>query len=111
MKKLISFIVGLTVLAITAYAVDVKLGWDLNPPTDMVTKYIVYQATSTNGAFTPVVTVVGTNVGTVKGLAPGFYRFVVIAQNAIGNAPPSNEVSIPTNSPAAAKNVILLEVK
>jgi hypothetical protein len=52
-----------------------------------------------------------TNVGVVKNLTPGFYRFIVIPQNSIGNAPPSNEVVVPTNSPTASKNVILIEVK
>ena len=112
MKKLFTTIGIITALAVTVFATDIKLQWDLNPPAEMVSKYVIYQATSTNGAFTPVVTIPGTtNVGSVKGLTSGFYRFIVIAQNSIGNSPPSNEVSIPTNSPAAAKNVILLEVK
>ncbi len=111
MKKLIGLI-GALVLATTVCAVDVKLGWDLNPPHEMVDKYVIYQAKGTNISFVPVVTVPGTtNVGVVKGLSLGTYRFIVIAKNGIGMAPPSNEISIPTNSPTPTKNVILLEIK
>jgi hypothetical protein len=111
MKKTIGLIIGM-LTAVAVYAVDVKLGWEANPPQEMVEKYVIYQARGTNVSFVPVVTVLGTtNVGVVKNLTPGTYRFVVVAQNGIGNAPPSNEVMVPTNAPTATKNVILLEVK
>lgn len=113
MKKItISIIGSLLVLAASVYAVDVKLGWDFNPPVDGVDKYIIYQSNSTNQTFYPVVTVSGTtNAGWVKNLPSGYHRFVVVAKNQIGNAPFSNEVSIPTNNPTATKNVIVLEIK
>lgn len=111
MKKLIITLGSLLLIA-SVYAIDIKLGWDFNPPEDGVEKYIIYQSNSTNQQFYPVVTVSGkTNVGWVKNLTPGYHRFVIIAQNVIGNAPPSNEVSIPTNSPSATKNVIILDLK
>lgn len=110
MKKTIGLIIGM-LAAVTVYAVDVKLGWDLNPAHEMVDKYVIYQARGTNASFTPVVTVLNTNVGVVKNLTPGTYRFIVVAQNGVGIAPPSNEVMVPTNSPTATQNVILLEVK
>lgn len=111
MKKTIGLIIGM-LTAMAVYAVDVKLGWEANSPQEMVEKYVIYQAKGTNVSFIPVVTVPGTtNVGVVRNLAPGMYRFVIVAQNGVGNAPPSNEVSVPTNVPSATKNVILLEVK
>lgn len=111
MKKTIGLILGM-LTAITIYAVDVKIGWEINPPQEMVERYVIYQAKGTNVSFVPVVTVPGTtNVGFVKNLVPGVYKFVIVAQNGVGNAPPSNEVIVPTNSPTATKNVILLEVK
>lgn len=109
-KKLGLLIIGM-LTAVAAYAVDVKLGWDLNPVHEMVDKYVIYQAKGTNASFVPVVTVLNTNVGVVKNLVPGTYRFIVVAQNGVGIAPPSNEVMIPTNVPTATQNVILLEVK
>ena len=111
MKKTLGLIIGM-LAAVTVYAVDVKLGWDFNPANEMVDKYVIYQARGTNVSFIPVVTVPGTtNVGLVRNLVPGTYRFIVVAQNGVGNAPPSNEIVVPTNSPTATKNVILLEVK
>jgi hypothetical protein len=112
MKKKLMLILGLFAAAVIVNAVDIKLGWDLNPVVEGVEKYVIYQAKGTNGVFSAVVTVPGTtNVGSVKGLAPGLYRFVVVSQNSVGTAPPSNEVSWPTNTPTATKSVILLEVK
>lgn len=123
MKKTIGLIIGM-LAAVSIYAVDVKIGWELNPPHEMVDKYIIYQlkgaptvttsgtTSGTTVSLTPLVTVSGTtNVGVVKNLAPGVYRFVVVAQNGVGSSPPSNEVVVPTNSPSVTKNVILLEVK
>lgn len=112
MKKLITIISAMLIIAATTYAVDVKLGWDFNPPVEGIDIYIIYQSNTSNQTFYPVVTVSGmTNAGWVKNLRPGYHRFVVVAQNVIGKAPPSNEVRIPTNSPTATKNVIVLEVK
>lgn len=110
MKKTIGLIIGM-LAAVTVYAVDVKLGWDLNPVHEMVDKYVIYQAKGTNASFVPTVTVMNTNVGVVKNLTPGTYRFIIVAQNGVGVAPPSNEVLVPTNAPTATRNVILLEVK
>lgn len=110
MKKTIGLIIGM-LAAVTVYAVDVKLGWDLNPVHEMVDKYVIYQAKGTNASFVPAVTVLNTNVGIVKNLSPGTYRFIIVAQNGVGVAPPSNEVMVPTNAPTATQNVILLEVK
>lgn len=111
MNKTIRLIIGM-LAAVSVCAVDVKIGWESNLPQEMVEKYVIYQAKGTNVSFVPVVTVSGTtNVGVVKNLTPGVYRFIVVAQNGIGNAPPSNEVTVPTNAPTATKNVMLLEVK
>jgi hypothetical protein len=111
MKKTLGLIIGM-LTAVAVYAVDVKIGWESNPVHEMVDKYVIYQARGTNASFVPVVTVPGiTNVGIVRNLVPGTYRFVVVAQNGAGIAPPSNEVVIPTNAPTATRNVILLEVK
>lgn len=111
MKKTLGLIIGL-LAAVTVYAVDVKLGWEFNPAHEMVDKYVIYQARGTNVSFVPVVTVPGTtNVGLIRNLVPGTYRFVVVSQNGKGSAPPSNEVMVPTNLPTATKNVILLEIK
>jgi len=110
MKKTISLLIGM-LTAVTVYAVDVKLGWDFNPAPEMVDKYVIYQAKGTNASFVPVVTVLNTNVGLVRNLVPGTYRFIVVAHNGAGIAPPSNEVMVPTNSPTATQNVILLEIK
>lgn len=111
MKKTIGLIIGM-LTAIVVNAVDVKIEWESNPAKEMVEKYIIYQAKGTNVSFVPIVTVPGTtNIGIVKNLIPGMYRFVVVAQNGVGSAPPSNEIVVPTNAPTATKNVILLEVK
>ena len=39
MKKIIT-ILGSLMVAATIYAVDVKIGWDFNPPEELVEKYL-----------------------------------------------------------------------
>lgn len=96
-------VMAITITVISATSTtDLWFTWKESPPSEMVTSYVIEQAKSPSTNFIPVVTVSGTtNVGIVRGLTAGSYRFRVVAKNAVGSAPPSNEVSYPTNSPAA----------
>jgi hypothetical protein len=107
MKKIIlSAIAGLFAVA-SAVAADVTLAWDPSPTNELVTAYVVYQATGTSTNFTPVLTVVNTNftvaaTATVTNLTPGVYKFYVTAKN-IWNleSVPSNTVQTPAAKPSA----------
>jgi len=113
MKKIITIISLLSLIAASAYAMDVKLGWDYNPPTELVDKYVIEAAKGTNGVFQPIVTSLSsTNAAWIRGLTVGTWKFRVVAVNAAGSAPPSNVATLSaTNSPTATKNVLVLEVK
>jgi len=101
MKKTLFVIATIAFLTTTVLATDLWLTWKPNPSSEMVTSYVIEQAKAPSTNFVPVVTVSGTtNVGVVKGLTAGSYKFRVVAKNAVGSAPPSNEVAFPTNAPS-----------
>lgn len=106
MKKLLFSILAVMFVTFTVLTAesttDLWFTWRVSPANEMVTSYVIEQAKAPSTNFVPVVTVVGTtNVGVVKGLTAGSYKFRVVAKNAVGSAPPSNEISYPTNNPAA----------
>jgi hypothetical protein len=104
MKTFLSIIFFLG-MVISARAVDVTITWDLNPPSDMVERYMVFHARDTN-SFQLLATVTGTlNLYTVRYLVPGKHRFMIVATNSMGTSIPSSEIVIPTNPPTQVKNV------
>jgi hypothetical protein len=115
MKKALA--IGLTLLGLTgivsAQSYDISLTWTANPPTEMVSKYVVFQAIGTNGSFVPVVTANGTNFSKVRVIGPGLYKFKVQAVNGVTNSALSEYVQVPNVGPATppAPQVIAVEVK
>ena len=103
MKKL--FLVGTLFLLLftlvssyAANAVTIQISWQLNSITENVTKYVVHRAVGINGKYNPVSTVNGkVNYVTVGGLAPGTYKFMVLAYNNVGVSPMSNQVLVVIN--------------
>ena len=107
MKK---FIVTLALFAVLVLQAAVSTTYDLwfiwkaNPPSESVLNYVIEKATAPNtNSFIPVVTISSTtNVGVVKGLTPGTYRFRLVAKNGVGSSLPSNILNYPTNAPSTA---------
>lgn len=83
---------------------NLPLTWDLNPTTESVLKYSVYQANGPTGTFVKVLDVT-TNHATIPNLTPGMYRFYVTASNVWGESGPSNIVQTPVNASTAPKNL------
>jgi hypothetical protein len=96
-----------------AQSYDISLRWTPNPPAQMVTKYIVFQAIGTNLNFVPVVTAVGTNFAKVRVNAPGLYQYKIWAVNGVTNSPLSESVQVPKDAPSTPPQpeVISVEVK
>lgn len=105
MKKALS-ILALTVLLVTSVsAVDLWFKWTPNPTNEMVTSYVIQQATGTSTNFVDVVTAPGTtNTWPVRGLGNGSYKFRLVAVNGAGRSVPSSVVSYPTNAPSQPAN-------
>jgi hypothetical protein len=104
MKKLLltlSVLVTLTnAWSATNSTYDLWVTWRASPAYESVTSYVIEQAKLPSTNFVPVVTIPSTtNVGSIKGLTPGTYKFRVIAKNGVGSSLPSNVLDYPTNSP------------
>lgn len=104
MKKLLITLAALTTLtlawAATTNTYDLWFTWKANPAYESVTNYVVEQAKAPSTNFVPVVTIAGTtNVGVVRGLTSGTYKFRLVAKNGVGSSPPSNVLNWPTNAP------------
>lgn len=105
MKRLLFLLLSVMVVTFTIFTAeqtttDLWFTWKASPANEMVTSYVIEQAKLPSTNFVPTVTISGTtNVGVVRGLTAGSYKFRVVAKNAVGSAPPSNEVSYPTNAP------------
>lgn len=76
------------------FAFDVNISWDFNPVEEKVEYYTIYQAKN-NSKYSPVAIVSFTeNNYLIRNLTPGTYRFIIIANNAIGKSNPSQEAII-----------------
>ena len=115
MKKL--FVILLTLVTfggiVNAQSYDISLRWSNNPPIQMVSKYIVHQATGTSTNFIPVVTANGTNFAKVRVNSPNTYKFKIQAVNGVTNSPLSSFVQVPQVPPTtpAEPEVLSIEVK
>jgi hypothetical protein len=102
MKKILTMtltILGFVVI-VNAQSYDLSLRWTANPPAQMVTKYIVFQATGKNTNFIPVVTAVGTNFAKVRVNSPGLYQYKIWAVNGVTNSAMSEAVQVPKDAPS-----------
>jgi len=116
MKRLLTF--TLTFLGMVgilkAELFDISLRWTPNPPVQMVTKYVVYQAVgSATNNFVPVVTAFGTNAVKVRVTSAGLYFYKISAFNGVTNSPLSEAVQVPKDAPSTPPQpeVISVEVK
>lgn len=105
MKKLFATILILAALtfawAATPSTYELWFTWKASPAYESVTNYVIEQVKLPNTNFVPVVTISGTtNVGVVRGLTAGTYKFRVVAKNGVGSSPPSDVLNYPTNSPS-----------
>lgn len=101
MKKLLTVLAILTALTLSVLATDLTFSWKANHTNEMVTSYVIESskvAPYTN--FIPVVTIAGTNVGTIRGVT-AYAKYRVVAKNGVGSSPPSNTADYPTNAPTA----------
>jgi hypothetical protein len=102
----------LLALAAHAHALSANLTWNPNPPEDEVTRYEVRYGTAP-GTYTQTVSTTTTGAKATN-LLPGVtYYFVVVAFNAVGESPPSDEVSKampPLPSKPAGVRVVEIEV-
>lgn len=104
MKKFIATTLALAAItfawAATTNTYDLWFTWKANPAYESVTSYVIEQAKAPSTNFVPVITIAGTtNVGVIRGLTSGTYKFRVFAKNGVGNGLPSNVLDWPTNSP------------
>lgn len=101
MKKLIFTSLLALFVAFSASALDLVFKWSANPSNEMVTSYVIQQATGTNVNFNDIVTAPGTtNTWAVKNVNNGLYRFRLVAVNGVGRSVPSVEIAYPTNAPS-----------
>lgn len=105
MKKIFASLFAIMFIAASVSAVNLWFIWDANPESEMVTSYIIQQVKLPATNFVDVVTVIGTtNVGVVKNLKAGTYKFRIVAINGLGRSLPSTEVNYPTNTPTVVTN-------
>lgn len=107
-KKLVAF-VAVAALIVSTFATPLTFTWDRSPEdqgTNNVT-YAVYQATGTN-AFVKIANT-STNVTLSTNIAPGLYRFYVVAIDFWGiESDPSNTLATPDpKKPTSPKQPIL----
>lgn len=101
MKKFLSISLTLLFLSSATFAADFWFTWKHNPTNEFVTSYVIEQSKAPSTNFVAIVTVPGTtNVGVVKGLTAGTYKFRLVAKNGAGTSQPSSELSYPTNAPS-----------
>lgn len=101
MKKTLLILSLAFALVGSASAFDLYFTWTPNGTNEMVTSYVIQQATLPNTNFVDVVTAPGsTNVWPVKSLGNGSYKFRLVAVNGAGRSIPSSELSYPTNAPS-----------
>lgn len=78
MKRLLAVFVLLIAFASSAFAGNVKLGWDAN--TETIDGYKIYYKMQGETSWRPVITVpTGTTTYTITGLDPGFWVFEITA--------------------------------
>lgn len=97
-----SFIVGLTLLGFVGIVLAastwvVTLSWAPNPPSDMVTQYVVWRAPGNSTNYVPYVTVT-TNYAVFNESTGAKYK--IQAVNGQTNSALSDYVMAPTNAPA-----------
>lgn len=101
----------MALLSVSALAADIRLAWtDTNPPAAQITKYTIKWGVSP-GVYTSTKDIPAPNQqGTVTGLTPGTYYFVVTASNAWGESGPSNEVQTPPGLPVPVTITITIQI-
>jgi len=105
MKKALSILLLTIMLVTSVSAVDLWFKWTPNPTNEMVTSYVIQQASGNSTNFFDVVTAPGTtNVWPIRGLGNGSYKFRLIAVNGVGRSIPSSVLSYPTNTPSQPTN-------
>lgn len=97
-----------TLSVIAERAVDITLSWvDNNPISMQVSKYRIYQSTSTNNPFVLIREVPATFRSiTIKNVAVGYYRWKVSAVNMWGEGSASYAVATPPSYPGPLTNII-----
>lgn len=92
-------------MVVSASALDLWFSWTPNPTNELVTSYVIQQATGTSTNFVDVVTAPGTtNKWVVRNLGNNSYKFRLVAVNGAGRSGPTPWISYPTNSPSTPTN-------
>ena len=85
------------------YPIQVRITWDLNPPSDQVTGY---KLSVDGGAAIAVPPSGGPVSANVTITAPGPHVFAVVASNLLGDGPAAQKtVTFPAAAPAAVVNL------
>lgn len=100
-------------IALTASAQNIRLGWDASPSA-AVTNYVLYAATNalttTNLASALVKQPVGTNLtATIEDLKPGRWWFAATCQAEGVESGPSNVLLVDVPQPPAAMRTIVVQ--
>lgn len=94
MNYKIIFIIFIIILHFEINAASIRLVWDLNPPIEDVTKYIIYQAKNSE-PFVVIREVTGSiNEIAIENLTIATYEYKIIAQNRFGKSRPSASVFV-----------------
>jgi len=108
MRKLLTTLVLVLTIAITAFGEDIWFTWDKNPANELIGTYrLEYIKLPVITNWTLLSNIPGTtNVAVVKGVQGGFtYKFRIFAQNSKGiGTNLSNIIEIPTNAPTTVSN-------
>lgn len=92
-------------MAFSASALDLWFTWTPNPTNELVTGYVIQQATLPNTNFVDVVTAPGTtNTWPVRNVGNGSYQYRLVAVNGAGRSTPSAVLAYPTNAPSQPQN-------
>lgn len=98
MKKITTLLV--LFLATPLLAINVPLAWPPSPAFEGVTKYTLYQAPVSGGAFVAVAAITdNSNQYVVSNLSPGAYWFKITASNSFGEGPASKPLYVPAGVP------------
>lgn len=87
------WVLAAIVAAASIHAAGIRLEWQASPSGEAVKGYIVYQATTADGPYTPVAHVPSTNA--VLDVTPGRYFYYVRATNFWSESEPSNTAVTP----------------
>lgn len=115
MKRLFIYLVLSLLLINTTYAGflgKIKLTWNSNPPSQVVTKYVIYQVISVTN-YIPTVTAYNTNVANVNVTTPGTYTYAIAAFNIVGQSGFSSTVTtnvMPASIPTIPGGIQIISV-